>query len=220
MIIHIIVPAHNEAENLAYTVKSLRLLYPQSTITIATDGNTDDTDKVAHHLTMLGNVFVKSSPTRLGKGLAIKQALLPGITNAYFDADCAVHPYALEAMYKMLLEKGGVIAAKRVPLKRSFTRGTASKIYNQLIRVLFHTGISDHQCGCKLLSPEAVEVFKQVKNDGFLFDTELILRCKRAGLAVTEYPVSWVEYKKQSTVNLWRDGTKMLLGVIKLWLTS
>lgn len=229
MKIHIVVPAYNESESLASCIHILTKLYPESTITIAEDGSTDGTDQIARKLIdkplfklpfikYPDNLFLSSYPTRGGKGAAIKRVLLPNIVNAYIDADCSVHPHALYPMYQILLEKGGLIVAKRIPLYRKRSRTLASKLYNGLVRCLFWDGISDHQCGCKLLSAEAVTIAQQVKADGFLFDTELILRCKHAGLSVTEYPVSWVEYKNKSAVKTIRDGTKMFLGVLKLWI--
>lgn len=220
MRIHIVVPAYNEAESLAPCIHTLSKLYPESTVTIAEDGSTDGTYQIAHQLIRAPtpNLFLSSYPTRAGKGAAIKRVLLPNIVNAYIDADCSIHPHALKPMYEILNKKGGLIVAKRIPLYRKRSRTLASKLYNGLVRCLFWDGISDHQCGCKLLSAEAVTIAQQVKADGFLFDTELILRCKHAGLVVTEYPVSWVEYKNKSAVNTIRDGTKMLVGLIRMWI--
>lgn len=219
LMIHIVVPAYNEAESLASCVHTLTKLYPQSTITIAEDGSTDGTYQIAHQLIRepTPKLFLSSYPTRAGKGAAIKRVLLPNIVNAYIDADCSVHPRALYPMYEILTKKGGLVIAKRIPLYRKRSRTLASKLYNSFVRCLFWDGVSDHQCGCKLLSAEAVEIAKQVKADGFLFDTELILRCRKAGIPITEYQVSWVEYKNKSAVNTIRDGTKMFVGVLKLW---
>jgi hypothetical protein len=52
-----------------------------------------------------------------------------------------------------------------------------------------------------LRSADARVLFGQVADDGFLFDTELILRLKKSGLAVRRMPVSgrredWKEDRK------------------------
>lgn len=217
MNLHIIIPAHNEAANLILCVNSLRLIYPEAFITISTDGNTDATEEIALELEAENlKTFVVSSPLRMGKGLAIQTALMPNTLNAYYDADMAVNPYALQHMAKIAEYTKGLIIGKRISNKRTVSRKVTSTIYNNLVRLLFRTGISDHQCGCKMLSAEASNIALSCDATGFFFDTELIIRCKKAGLTITEYPVYWVENKKKSSVKVIRDGTQMLKQLVHL----
>lgn len=193
--LHIIVPAYKETpETLRRCNESLRLLYPESTITFAID----------------------TPEKRRGKGRAIRENLKPEVINVYLDADLAVHPYNLTLMLGILKDSGGLVIARRVALNRSRSRTLLSKSYNGLARAMFHTGVADHQCGFKLLSPQATEVARTVRANGFFYDTELIVRCKKAGLSVIEYPVAWTEHKNKSTVNCAKDSAKMFLSLLKL----
>ena len=218
--VNIIIPAHNEATSIIDCVQSLYDLYHEgNTITVATDGNTDDTDKILMNYIIkenLDHVFVQSYPERIGKGAAIKLALLQGYTNIFYDADMAVSPHALHAMYELACSRGGIVTAKRYAPERKKTRSLLSFTYNSMVRLLFRTGITDHQCGCKVLSPEATAIAEQIKADDFFFDTELIVKCKRAGLPVTKYSVYWVEHKKKSSVSLCRDSLRMFGQLLKL----
>ena len=218
--VNIIVPAHNEAPRIVACVQSLYDLYHEgNTITVSTDGNNDGTDRIITNYIIkqkLDKVFVTSYPERIGKGGAIKLALLSGYVNAIYDTDMAASPYALEAMWHLLTKKGGVITVKRYAPHRSITRKLLSSTYNNLIRLLFHTGISDHQCGCKLLSPEATTIAEQVTANDFFYDTELLIKCKHAGLSVTEYSAYWTENKKKSSVKLWRDSLRMFKQLLTL----
>ena len=216
MSFHIIVPAHNESENLASCIQTLRALYPNATITIAEDGSTDETKATAYALAQQSKIFLQSYPERLGKGAAIKLALLEGYVNAYVDADISVNPTALKPMMEILQAKGGLVIAKRLVMNRSFKRTITSTLYNILVRIMFRTGISDHQCGCKLLSPEATDIALTVEANDFFFDTELIVRCKKAHIPIIEIIVTWTEYKTKSTVNIFKDGSKMFIELLKL----
>lgn len=217
---NIIIPAHNEATHIINCVQSLYDLYHEgNTITVATDGNTDGTDRILTNYIIkenLSGVFVTSYPTRLGKGAAIKLALLQGYTNIFYDADMAVSPHALHAMYELACSRGGIVTAKRYAPERKKTRSLLSFTYNSMVRLLFRTGISDHQCGCKVLTPEATAIAEQVKANDFFYDTELIVKCKRAGLAVTKYSVYWIENKKRSSVSLAKDSLRMFGQLLAL----
>lgn len=217
MPIHIIIPAHNEAANIIHCTDALTKLYPNNPITIATDGNTDATTEIAleQELTHT-NLFVQNYPNRIGKGAAIQQALHLGTINAYIDADLATNPYILTPMIQIAKQTKGLVIAKRHPTNRNLKRTLTSKLYNTTVRLLFNTGITDHQCGCKVLSPKATIIALNIEATDFFFDTELIIRCKKAGIPITEYPTAWTEHKQKSTVNITKDGYKMLKKLIKL----
>jgi glycosyltransferase AglD len=210
MNLHIIVPAYNEP-NLKETIQTLSTMYPQATITIA-----EDTKQYNMELATSGKAFYNSSPIRRGKGGAIKEVLLQGYNNAIVDADLAVNPYNLTPMLNILNQRGGLIIANRTTTNRTLTRTLTSWIYNWLTRQLFNTNIRDHQCGFKILSPQATKIAQTVQANDFFFDTELIIRCKQAGLTIIEYPAAWTEYKKNSTVKVAKDGFKMFLSLLKL----
>lgn len=216
---NIIVPAHNEAAQIATCIVTLTRLYPEATLTIATDGNTDATAEIAKEYEIQNlNIIVTDTPTRIGKGAAIKQSLIYGATNAYTDADLAANPHALYAMNEIAEKTNGLVIARRITTNRSHTRTLTSKLYNNAVNLLFNTNIADHQCGLKALSPVATCIAANVEADGFFFDTELIVKCKKARLPIIEYPVMWTEHKTKSTVNLAKDGAKMLYYLLKLWI--
>ena len=215
--LNIIIPAHNEAAQIANCIETLASLQPDAAITVQTDGNTDNTAEIAKQkLTKYPHLFVSNYPSRLGKGGAIKQALLPDTVNVYTDADLAAEPNAIENMSYLALHTQSLVIAQRTNANRNFKRTIASKTYNLLVRLLFQTGISDHQCGLKVLSPEATKIAMQVQSQDFFFDTELIIRCKKAGIKVIEYPCQWTEHKQVSTVHLYQDSKKMLKQLLKL----
>jgi dolichyl-phosphate beta-glucosyltransferase len=52
--------------------------------------------------------------------------------------------------------------------------------------------ISDTQCGFKLYRREVAHaLFGEAFTDGFMFDTEIIMRALRAGYRILEFPVLW-----------------------------
>jgi hypothetical protein len=122
---NIIVPAYNESKN---TLKNCAItiwyLYPNFKYTWAID----------------------DANNRRGKGKAIKQSLTPNTTNIYIDADLSVDPRNITPMLKILEQTQGIVIAQRIAKGRTFQRTLTSKLYNNLTRLLFRTGINDHQC--------------------------------------------------------------------------
>lgn len=220
MDLNIIVPAHNEAHNIGLCIRTLALLYYDTVITISADGSDDDTESLARTLAYFyRNVTAYTFVERQGKGKAIKNALLTGTANAYYDCDMSIHPYNIKPMYDLLKANGGLVIAKRVHVNRNFKRLVLSKCYALLVKVLFNIKVSDFQAGLKLLSKEATQIASTVKSDGFFFDTELIVKCKQAGLPITEYTVAY-KYSKCSSVSLKKDSLKMLTALAKLKLKT
>ena len=61
----------------------------------------------------------------------------------------------------------------------------------------------------------ATAVLNSSHSDGYFFDTEMIVRCKKLGYPVTEVPVTWTEKNKGgSKVNPVRDSKKIFKDMI------
>jgi len=82
--------------------------------------------------------------------------------------------------------------------------------------LLFLDGIHDHQCGFKTMSRGVAEVvLNNSKSDGYFFDTEMIVRCKKLGYPVVEVPVRWAERNKgESKVSPVKDAKKIGLEML------
>ena len=99
---------------------------------------------------------------------------------------------------------------------RPIIRWLASKAYNFLIRLLFQTGISDHQCGFKSFSRRCIiDMDTAVKSDSWFWDTEILVIAKKMGYKILEIPVFWVEMKGARTPivrlikDIWLHGNGM-----------
>ena len=75
-----------------------------------------------------------------------------------------------------------------------------SLAYNSIVQTLFKTEISDHQCGFKAFSRRAVmTVLPLTRENGWAWDTEVIVYLKSLGWRMAEIPVSWKEMKSKRT---------------------
>ena len=76
--------------------------------------------------------------------------------------------------------------------------------------------VTDAQCGFKAARAEVARpLVEKVSDDGFFFDTELLLLAEYNGLRVHEVPVDWVE-EVDSRVNVRRTASADLRGVARV----
>ena len=79
-------------------------------------------------------------------------------------------------------------------VRRRIKRELLSRAYNRLIHVMFRAGFSDAQCGFKAVRADVAQrLVPLVEDDGWFFDTELLLLAERNGMRIHEVPVDWIE---------------------------
>ena len=79
-------------------------------------------------------------------------------------------------------------------VRRRLKREVLSRAYNALVHLLFRANFSDAQCGFKAIRADvARRLLPLVVDDGWFFDTELLLLAERDGCRIHEVPVDWIE---------------------------
>ena len=108
----------------------------------------------------------------------------------------------------------GSRAHKKSIVKSKFYRKALGYIMRFFIFTLLNIKIKDTQCGYKLYKKSVGKfLFSRLKNYGFAHDVELVLMLKSKKIKIMELPVKW-EHKDNSSVNIFWDPIKMLLGVL------
>jgi glycosyltransferase AglD len=225
--ISILLPAFNEAAQIEKCVREVETAVKSFSksyeIIVSEDGSTDGTDAIVLKMAQSNpNLVLLHSLNRLGKGKGIKNALSvsKGRFITFMDVDLATDLACLPKLLAVVKENGGMaIGSRHVPgarVQRHTTRTLFSLTYNTLVRLLFLDGIHDHQCGFKTMTrPVAEAVLNVSKSDGYFFDTEMIVRCKKLGFPVAEVAVTWTEKNKGgSKVNPVRDAKKIGLDML------
>ena len=100
----------------------------------------------------------------------------------------------------------------RGPKRELISRG-----YNRLLHTVLRARFSDAQCGFKAVRARrrAARLLDDVRDDGWFFDTELLVLAQRRGLRIHEVPVDWVD-DPDSRVDIVRTALEDLRGVARL----
>ena len=95
-------------------------------------------------------------------------------------------------------------------------RELISRSYNAILRTVFATSVHDAQCGFKAVRADvARRLLPAIEDDGWFFDTELLLLAEHNGLRIHEVPVDWID-DADSRVHVVRTAVGDLAGTLRM----
>jgi putative flippase GtrA len=158
-----------------------------------------------------------------GRGRALREAWLQSSASvvAYMDVDLSTDLDAFLPLVAPLLTGHSDVAigsrlAQGARVVRGPRRELISRLYNVVLRAALRNHFSDAQCGFKALRAEAArELVPLVEDNGWFFDTELLVVAERSGLRIHEVAVDWVD-DPGSTVNIVRTARDDLKGIARM----
>lgn len=229
MRVDVVIPVLNEEAQLALSVRTLRQHLGEHCpyqwhVVIVDNGSTDSTPKVAQ---ALAAQYLDVHLLRLeerGRGRALRSAWLMSDADivSYMDVDLSTNLDAFMPMIDALSAGEAHIAIgsrlrRGAKVKRQWKREVISRGYNLLVRALFpRSRFSDAQCGFKALTRRAAsDVVPIVRDQGWFFDSELLLRAEQKGYRIFEVAVNWID-DLDSRVKILRTAWEDLKGLVRV----
>jgi len=178
------------------------------------------------------NIVYIQHNERLGRGKALREAwsVVQGDMYVYVDVDLATDLTKHEAYRNLITLQGqfDLVTGSRYiqgsATNRPRLRRVASVTYNCLVRLLFQSGVHDHQCGFKSFSHRLVNCLAvKGRSDSWFWDTEVIVIATRMGFRVKEIPIDWEEKKGQRTPlkrlfrDMWLHGTGLITLLYRVY---
>jgi glycosyltransferase involved in cell wall biosynthesis len=226
--VEIVVPVYNEAAGLAASVRRLHGYLSERfpltwLVTIVDNASTDGTWAIAEQLARdLDGVHARHLD-RKGRGRALRAAWSTSASSvvAYMDVDLSTDLNALLPLVAPLVSGHSDVAigtrlAPGAAVLRGPKREAISRAYNLILKAALGAGFSDAQCGFKAVRADvARDLLPLVQDDGWFFDTELLVLAERNGLRIHEVPVDWVD-DPDSRVDVVRTATADLRGLWRM----
>ncbi len=230
MKILIAIPALNEEAVLRRTIESLRSFVATSmrdddvTIVIADNGSTDGTAAIGSELAAAHSDVRYLRTERRGKGLAIRAAWNSDDADAFafMDADLSTELSALPALVGAIRRGADVAIGSRFHpdsrVARPFGRRLFSVGYRLFARLAIGLRAGDASCGFKAASRRVIrEIVPAVRDEGWFFDTELLVRAERRGFRIVEVPVIWREPEgRRSKVRPFAVAARYVRAILQL----
>ena len=233
--LQIVIPVLNEELSLSRSVNKLYESISSSLtnynwkINIVDNGSTDKTSEISKELV---NKFTEVFYTRLelgGRGRALRTAWIdPDFDiHCYMDVDLSTDLSVLPSMLNSIRDEsndlviGSRLKKQSKVIGRPWNREVISRIYSFIMRIVFIQGfkplyIKDYQCGFKAISSKLVdELLPLVKDNGWFFDSELIVLAIKNNYKVKEIPVRWVD-DPDTRVKIIKTAIEDLTGIARL----
>jgi glycosyltransferase involved in cell wall biosynthesis len=205
-VIEIVIPIHDEEAVLERSVRRVhdyvRSALPfRCLVTIADNASTDASPAIGRALAAELEDVTYLRLDEKGRGRALRTAWSRSRADVavYMDVDLSTDLRALGPLVAPLVSGHSALAiGTRLGRGAHVTRGPKremiSRCYNRLLRTTLHAGFTDAQCGFKAVRRDVATVLlPQVQDQGWFFDTELLVLAERSGLRIHEVPVDWVD---------------------------
>ncbi|MCA9064206.1 MAG: glycosyltransferase family 2 protein, partial [Planctomycetaceae bacterium] len=191
---------------------------------VVDDGSTDATTAVVREFAAdCPEAVLISHPENRGKGAAVRTGVLAshGELVLFADADNAT-PFSEFIQLQTVACEGAPIAcgSRRCSgardVRRTLPRRLMAAFFSLLVRLTVNPGVRDTQCGFKLFRRDAADwLFQQSREDGYLFDLEILGLASQRELRVVEVPVMWREIPG-TKVRVIRDSWRMFCGLFRI----
>jgi dolichol-phosphate mannosyltransferase len=200
-----VMPTYNEADNVAWIIGRLRAAEPEVDVLVVDDSSPDGTGRLADELAAADDaVQVLHRTAKGGLGAAYKHGFAVALAAGYdvigeMDADGSHQPEQLHLLREALADADLVIGARWIPggsvVNWPRRRELLSRGGNLYVRLLLGVGVRDATAGYRLFRRTTLEAIDldSVESTGYVFQTDMVVRCLRQGLRVREVPIEFVE---------------------------
>jgi len=231
----IVFPLFNEEKRLSKLLQKIKKFLFKNELNIefifVDDGSTDESLKLLKNFkkTNLRKIKFKiiSYKKNKGKGYALKKGVLKA-SNKWIltmDIDLSVAFSQINQWIKKeyITKNIGIYFGSRL-LKNSNVNSKKYRVYmgtifNFILNILINKKfkkINDTQCGFKLYkSYFAKNIFRNIKENGYIHDVEILIISNKKKYTIKELPVNWI-HMQGSKINIFKDSFKMFLDLFKL----
>lgn len=209
MDISIVIPVFEESTKIVRDIEAasafLQTNNLKGEIIVVDDGSRDATTEAARSIQVSPEIEVKvlHQERNRGKGFAVRTGIRQtrGRYVMFTDSGCCV-PFQDILRGLELLKSGACDIAhgsrklQQSKIKRQ--QGLRRRFYSRIFRwamicsMKIPSNITDSQCGFKVYRGDTARLlYGQCISDGFMFDVEIILRARKQGLRIKEFPIEW-----------------------------
>jgi len=224
----VLIPTYDERENLPGVVARTRASVPEADVLVLDDGSPDGTGEVADALAAADpRVRVLHRVAKEGLGAAYLAGFGWALERGYdavveMDADGSHRPEQLPDLLAAAEAADVVIGSRWVRggsvLNWPPHRKLLSVGGNVYTRLLLGMPVNDATAGFRVYRTSALRILDltTVRSQGYCFQVDMTWRAVKAGLAVVEVPITFVE-RESGESKMSKDIVREALRSITVW---
>ena len=214
--VSIVMPCLDEAETVgvcvAKAIAAMKSNGIRGEVIVSDNGSTDGSVEIARQagarvlhepLRGYGNAYMKGFEAALGRFILMADA-----DNTYDFAELPRFLKPLREGYDAVV--GNRFKGKILPGAMPWShRYIGNPVLSGLLNIFFHSGIGDAHCGMRSFTQEAFRRM-HLQTGGMEFASEMVINAAKAGLRMTEVPITYYPRKGESKLESLRDGWRHL----------
>ncbi len=215
----LIIPCYNEEERLDINTFMSYLATTPHILYFVNDGSTDGTLRLLEKLKnrFPDKIDIINLKNNSGKGEAVRQGVLGALPKdciyiGYLDADLATPLEEIDYLLTYFQDDFKIVIGSRVKrlganIHRNLFRHYLGRVFATFASIYLNIKVYDSQCGAKIFKKDVAEkLFSEPFVTNWLFDLELIFRCKFENpdfkKEIIEVPLRTWQEKKNSKIKL------------------
>lgn len=219
----VVLPAYNAAKTLKKTLFAIPKDWADEII-LVDDASRDDTVAVAKRLGL--KIFVHKK--NLGYG-GNQKTCYQEVLKLGADIAVMVHPdfqydpsFIPEMIQPIARGECDAVFGSRMYIKRNALLGgmpywkfIANIFLTWLENLVLGMDLTEYHSGFRAYSKKALELPLELNSNDFVFDTEIIVQMKTAGMEIKEIPITTRYFAEASMIGFWRS-VKYGLGILNV----
>jgi glycosyltransferase AglD len=224
----LVLACYNEAEHLEASFAEIKDTLEQARfpyeILFVDDVSRDSTREIlarivaAHPQLALSTILHEKNR---GRGATVSDGFRAarGEITGYIDVDLEVHSRYIPSLVRAIERGADVATLRRIYAFQllSLDRYVMSRGYSFLVRRLLDVGFADTETGYKFFRRDRVlPLLDEIKEAGWFWDTEFMVRAARRGLRMVEIPGAYIRRgDKTSTVSGMSDSLRYFRQLLR-----
>jgi len=224
-----IMPVYNGERYIGENIKKLHKWIKDNfdhefVIVVVNNASTDNTLNISKKIEAeLPNEIKVIDIQTKGRGIAIRTGWENSNADicAYIDSDLSADLKHISEIIDPIIKNEAQLCCGSRKLgdsdvKTNITRGLLSWSYNFVLRRSLGLKIADSQCGFKAIRTDiAKKIIPLVENNGWFFDSELLIIAQKNNLKIKAIPIRWIDDVK-TTVIVPKIIREFLNGIIRM----
>ena len=215
ILVSVVVPCLNEAENIEQCVRAARAALDENGITgevvVADNGSTDGSAELAR---AAGAVVVHETRKGYGSAYLAGFAAAQGDYIVMADADLTYDFDEIPRFVKELDDGAQLVMGDRMDSIHEgampwLNRYIGNPLLSGFLNFLYKTNVRDVHCGMRALRRDVLPVL-DLNSTGMEFASEMVIRAARLKLDIREFPIEYHPRGGESKLSPLRDGWRHL----------